>query len=458
MSSIEALLPLLLSQCIVKIQDFNAQTISNCLWSIATLNVKTSSIEALLPLLFSQCIIKVKELNPQNISNCLWSIATLEIFDKTLTKHLFEACIHRVNDMTHLDLSNCIWAVATLGEDFANEHVVQVLLDVCTKQTKKFCAQQVSMTFWSIAKLGVFNKEFVKEISTMCVARVEDFNSKQACMCLFGIVSMGIENTGKLVFQVLIQACLNLCRIFNEHDLASCLWSLATLDQVYLDDRQCRELSSSLVLTINTRFSIINSVTDAKQCLQGHYSGLKLCNEAVYHFRSILQRCTSRLKSTMSQVAVATALESLGYLPKLEFQILDGLLSVDIVIDLPYESDKTKEGAASVSSSTKIAIEFDGPNHFMRISSGPKDHVGPIDARTRLRNTLIKKSGIFKGLIVIPYFEWDEVYSSIHTKSGEYRIGPRSMKVHNVLPKSRHISYLQSKIQSIVDGVSKTMN
>jgi len=454
----EDVIPHLLSQCMIKLQDFNAQTISNCLWSIATLNLKMSSIEVLLPHLLSQCMIKVKELNPQNISNCLWSIATLEIFDKTLTKHLFEACIHRVNDMTHLDLSNCIWAVATLGEDFANEHVIQVLLDVCTKHTYKFSAQQVSMTFWSIAKLGVFNKEFVKEISTICVARIEDFNSKQVCMCLFGMASMGIENTGKLVFQVLIQASLNLCRIFNEHDLASCLWSLATLDQVCLDDIQCHELYTLLVLTINTRFPIINSLSDAKQCLQAHYAGLKLCNEAVDHFRLILQRCSSRIKSTISQVAVATALENLGYLPKLEFPILDGLLSVDIVIDIPSEYDKTKEGAAAVSSLTKIAIEFDGPNHFMRISSGPRDHVGPIDARTRLRNTLINKSGIFKGLIVIPYFEWDEVYSSIHTKSGEYRIGPRGTKVHSVLPKSLHISYLQRKIQLIFDDESKMMS
>lgn len=347
--------------------------------------------------------------------------------------------------------------MATLGENFANEHVVQVLLNACTKHAKNFSALHVSITFWSIAKLGVYDKQLVEEISTICVARVKEFNSKQACMCLFGVVSMGIDNTGEIVFHSLIQACLNLCRLFNEHDIASCLWSLATLDKVHLYDRICLELCNSLVLAINQIYSIINSVSEAKQCLQAHYSNLYFSNEAVNHFRLILQRSHTRTKSTMSQVAIASALENLGYLPKLEYQILDGLMSVDIVIDVPNESDKSKGGAAAASSA-KIAIEFDGPKHFMRNVNGPTDLLGPIDARTRLRNKLIKKSGIFKGLIVIPFFEWDEMYNNMHSKGVEYRIGQRSKKVFCELSNSLHIGgYLDGKIQSIVDSESHLM-
>ena len=40
---------------------------------------------------------------------------------------------------------------------------------------------------------------------------------------------------------------------------------------------------------------------------------------------------------------------------------------------------------------------------------GSRDRVGPIDARTRLRNALLKRSGKVEVLITIPYYEWDEV-------------------------------------------------
>jgi len=43
------------------------------------------------------------------------------------------------------------------------------------------------------------------------------------------------------------------------------------------------------------------------------------------------------------------------------------------------------------------------------IYMGSRDRVGPIDARTRIRNALLKKCNEFEVLITIPHYEWDEV-------------------------------------------------
>jgi hypothetical protein len=40
---------------------------------------------------------------------------------------------------------------------------------------------------------------------------------------------------------------------------------------------------------------------------------------------------------------------------------------------------------------------------------GSRDHIGPMDGQTHLRNTLLKKSGLFEKLITIPFYEWNEV-------------------------------------------------
>jgi len=50
---------------------------------------------------------------------------------------------------------------------------------------------------------------------------------------------------------------------------------------------------------------------------------------------------------------------------------------------------------------------------------GSKDRVGPIDARTRIRNALLKRCGEFEVLITIPYYEWNEAQGR-NEKEEEY--------------------------------------
>ena len=59
----------------------------------------------------------------------------------------------------------------------------------------------------------------------------------------------------------------------------------------------------------------------------------------------------------------------------------------------------------------RVSIEFDGPWHYLKpaFAFGSRDRIGQIDGKTHLRNTLLKKSGLFERLITIPFYEWDEV-------------------------------------------------
>ena len=87
----------------------------------------------------------------------------------------------------------------------------------------------------------------------------------------------------------------------------------------------------------------------------------------------------------------------------LEVQALDGLVRVDIAASLPADG------------SPAIAVEFDGPTHSLRAPlDGPSAELaaaaplcGPQDGRTRLRGRLLRRSGAFAGLVVVPFFEWD---------------------------------------------------
>ena len=104
---------------------------------------------------------------------------------------------------------------------------------------------------------------------------------------------------------------------------------------------------------------------------------------------------------TNQQRAVSSTLTRLGYSPQLEVPVFNGLVTTDIVIEKP-----SSDGSGRL---IKVSIEFDGPMHYLRPAMGSRDLVGPIDAKTRLRNALLKKCNEFDVLITIPYYEWDEL-------------------------------------------------
>jgi len=80
--------------------------------------------------------------------------------------------------------------------------------------------------------------------------------------------------------------------------------------------------------------------------------------------------------------------------------VFNGLVTTDIVVEKP-----SSDGSGRL---IKVSIEYDGPTHYLRPAMGSRDRVGPIDAKTRLRNALLKKCNEFEVLITIPYYEWNE--------------------------------------------------
>jgi hypothetical protein len=190
-------------------------------------------------------------------------------------------------------------------------------------------------------------------------------------------------------------ACVSHVKDFKHQEASNTLWSAAVLN---ITDTN---ITHPLTSAVSERFKSITRFEHAQQCLQAHYSGLTLSDEAVKHFHAILLAHPQPTSITNSQLAVSSTLTRLGYTPQLEVPVFNGLVTTDIVIEKP-----SSDGSGRL---IKVSIEFDGPTHYLRPAMGSRDQVGPIDARTRLRNALLKKSGKFDVLITIPYYEWNEV-------------------------------------------------
>jgi len=160
----------------------------------------------------------------------------------------------------------------------------------------------------------------------------------------------------------------------------------------------------------------------AQQCLQAHYSGLTLSDEAVKKLHAILLAHSLPISTSYSQLAVSASLTRLGYSPRLEVPVFNGVVTTDIVIEMP---------SSDVSGRLiKVSIEFDGPMHYLRPAVGSRDQAGPIDARTRICNSLLKQSGEFEMLITIPYYEWNEVYGRTQREEGYITKKVRETLIH----------------------------
>jgi hypothetical protein len=231
----------------------------------------------------------------------------------------------------------------------------------------------------------------INALARACVDRVREMNPQNASNALWSIATLKVSDDH--VITALSQACVDRVRVFNAQDASNALWSVAVLS--ITDTVIILPLTSA----ISDRFKSIIRVDDAQQCLQAHYFGLTLTDVAVKHFHAILLTHPEPTSTSNSQLAVSSALTRLGYSPRLEVPIFDGVVTTDIVIEMNNIGGGRE----------RISIEFDGPWHYLKPAFGSRDRIGPLDGQTHLRNALLKKSGLFERLITIPFYEWNEV-------------------------------------------------
>jgi hypothetical protein len=94
------------------------------------------------------------------------------------------------------------------------------------------------------------------------------------------------------------------------------------------------------------------------------------------------------------QKEVANVVRHMGYTTELEMLSPDGLISSDIVI-----------AALTDGSSCSIAVEFDGPSHYVTEHTSSGAAVDRLDGSARLRNALLSRS-FPDGVLVIPWKNW----------------------------------------------------
>ena len=418
--------------CVDRAKEFNPQHAANSLWAVARLGVTDATIIAALA---GACVSCSKDFKTLEAINALWAVATLHVSDKSVTSALVQACVDRVRDFNHQDAAISLWAVATMGvsdasailaltnasvrlsntfnpQDAANsiwaiatlgisdEKVISPLVNACVVRIKNFNSQDAGNSLWAIGSLGVSDEKIIADLARSCIVHIKGFKPQAVANSLWAIAKLRVSTE---IVPAFAQACLGFVEKFNPLDASNALWSAAVLN--ITDPAFVRPL----ITKVSEHFRSITRVSDAQQCLQAHYFGFTLSIEAVLHFHAITQSKMDPMSTTNSQIHVSEALNRLGYATRLEVPIFNGVVTTDIVIEMP-----SSDGSGRL---IKVSIEFDGPRHYLRPAMGSSYRVGPIDGQTLLRNTLLKRCGEFEGLVSIPFYEWDEIKGNFEVEA-----------------------------------------
>jgi len=106
----------------------------------------------------------------------------------------------------------------------------------------------------------------------------------------------------------------------------------------------------------------------------------------------MIEAAPSHPTISQGQREVAASLSRLGHTPRTEVSVLRGLHSVDVLCE-----------GGPLPLGVRVAVEYDGPTHFVRGGGGGG---APLPTgETRLRDALLRGGGFV--VLAVPYHEWD---------------------------------------------------
>jgi RAP domain len=311
---------------------------------------------SLLDAIARAALVRIDEFNPQALSNTAWAFAKLNHGAPALFDAIESAAPACIGDFTPQNLANTAWAFASLNQGAPG------LLDAIAKaalvQIHDFNPQALSNTAWSFAMLNHETPPLLLEAIARAVQiRIHEFNPQALTSMAWSFAVFDMEESNLLFTYVdspLTQALQsidpssfsveNLCRLPQF--------------QLWCQEQQTNgggASNSSSELRRRCREAFVLSV-DAKK-------PSRLQNDVMESLRTV---------QGISQVEEEVSTDS-GY-------------SVDAVVMFRGE---------------RIAVEVDGPFHFVGQSQSP-------NGATALKHRQLRALEGWK-LVAIPYWEWNGI-------------------------------------------------
>ena len=368
------------------LDGFDPQGLSNTAWAFA--KAGRASAE-----LFDAISAKVVRrrlggFNEQALSNTAWAFATVGHASPELFHAISaEAVRRRLGGFNEQHLSNTAWAFATAGHA-SPELFKAISAEAVRRRLDNFNPQGLSNMAWAFATAGHASQELFKVISAVAVRRqLDNFNSQALSNTAWAFATAG--HASPELFRVIpAEAARRRLGGFNPQQLSNMAWAFAVFDFPSAD-----ELFGTLSFT--TRCAHFEASFSHKELYQLHQWSLwreerggrsTLWPGLSESFRQACRDAFVKREARPSQLQsdVVREIRSRRFKVEEEHRCEISGYSIDAHVTL-------KGG-------DRIAVEVDGPSHFVGRSHQPT-------GATMLKHRQLRHFGW--RLEIVPHWEWE---------------------------------------------------
>ncbi|KAG1677580.1 hypothetical protein FOA52_014478 [Chlamydomonas sp. UWO 241] len=361
--------------------DFKPQELANTVWALATLGHKDRAFVATLP---KAATSQLRYFNPQNLANTMWALATVGHKDGVFIAALLKAAAPHLRDFMPQALANTAWALATIGH--YDRAFMAALLKAATPQLRNFKPQVLSNTAWALAVLGHADCAFMAALLQQTSGMVLDLISHAACRMqsppargpatrptvrrpALRLLPRLLSLPGPLLLPPLFVLSIPVARGAN--------WFLAGGGRRMDEEEATAAAAERIAAAAEDGTSLpVRLATDVVRFLYGGTGRREPADGGVLDVLAVVRQLPGCSGATYEQATD------------------DGLFSIDIAVHLPDGS--------------RLAVEVDGPQHFLSSPSGR------LNGATLLRNRLLEARG-WRVVSVPARTGWDP-----HAEQGQH--------------------------------------
>ena len=391
----------------------NPQDVSNILWAVASMQQyvpKQHVPEHQLQQMEQRSVELLAQAKPQDESNTMWAFGKLQYAPQELLSAL-ERFLELLPITNPQDVSNTLWAVATMQQQLPSQQLQQFRLQQLQQVLQHFVEvlaqarpQAISNTLWACGKLQYRPQQLLsaleqhpEQLQALMAAAIPQDLANMAWAC----GQMGYK--GRLLPEVLLQQAVTLqagkTGCLNLQNICNLCWAAAVLDL-----QQC--VPQVLQLAASTGcLPKITMAEDLRQLYQVHLwlldsqpptpgqglSGvlspqrLQQCKEEWEQQVAVtVQQKVTDLQQSVSAEVQRLPAGTWQQQPQLEQRSKDRAFSIDV--------------AATTAAGVELAIEVDGPTHFIQPGN-------TLEGGTLFRNRALAARGYV--VVSIPYWEWE---------------------------------------------------
>jgi len=212
-----------------QLPQMEAQHVANVMWVYATLGHQPGK---LMQEAGDEAASRLSEMKPQEVLMVAWSFAKLKYVHKGLLDAIRGDLAVRAGAFPAPELTGVMYAFARLKQSMPAS-TLRVCADVLTVSIADLPPHEVSVTVWSMAKMGHLHAPLMQAAAETVYARCQIFNPRQLTMLAWAFAALRYH-PGRTLQAMQSVACQRLINA-RPFEVTTLLWAFSSLGEEPLD-------------------------------------------------------------------------------------------------------------------------------------------------------------------------------------------------------------------------------